>query len=114
MDRIFELGRLLDIYGDLLTDRQREVVDLYANENYSLAEIAEHAGVSRQAVRDLLVRAEGILRDYELKLKISEKQFQQKAILASMGRRFHDVEMLPPDRDAFDGYLLTLNEIWED
>ena len=114
MDRIFELGRLLDIYGSLLTDRQREVVDLYANENYSLAEIAEHTGVSRQAVRDLLVRAESILHGYEVKLRISEKQIQQNTILMSMERRFHDVELQPADRDAFDGYRLTLNEIWED
>ena len=114
MERIFELGRLLDIYGALLTDRQREVVDLYANENFSLAEIAEQIGVSRQAVRDLLVRAESILRGYELKLKVSEKQIQQREILKSMERRFHDVELRPADRDAFDGYLLTLNEIWED
>ena len=114
MERIFELGRLLDIYGALLTDRQREVVDLYANENFSLAEIAEQIGVSRQAVRDLLVRAESILRGYELKLKVSEKQIQQREILQSLERRFHDVELRPADRDAFDGYLLTLNEIWED
>ena len=114
MERIFELGRLLDIYGALLTDRQREVVDLYANENFSLAEIAEQTGVSRQAVRDLLIRAECILREYEVKLRVSERQIQQSTILKSMERRFHDVELRPADRDAFDGYLLTLNEIWED
>jgi len=114
MDRIFELGRLLDTYGALLTDRQRSVVEQYANENCSLAEIAEREGISRQAVRDLLMRAEGALRGYESALHISEKQTQQRAILMAMARRFHDVELRPSDRDAFDGYLLTLNEIWED
>ncbi len=114
MDRIFELGRLLDTYGALLTERQRSVVDQYANENCSLAEIAEREGISRQAVRDLLMRAENALHEYESALHISERQTQQQAILMAMKRRFHDVDLSPLDRDALDGYILTLGEIWED
>ena len=114
MDRIVELGMLLDTYGALLTDRQRSVVDQYANENCSLAEIAERENISRQAVRDILIRAEGALQGYEKALHISEKQTQQRAILMSMERRFHDVELMPQDRDSFDAYLITLREIWED
>jgi len=114
MDRIFELGRLLDAYGALLTERQQSVLDQYANENCSLAEIAEREGISRQAVRDLLVRSERTLHDYEEKLRLCEKAAQQRAVVGAMARRFHDVSLAPSDRDAFDGYLLTLTEIWED
>ena len=47
---------LFDFYGELLTDRQKEFFDLYYNEDLSLAEIAENAGISRQGVRDVIVR----------------------------------------------------------
>ncbi|MBR0081194.1 MAG: DNA-binding protein [Clostridia bacterium] len=114
MDRIFELGKLLDMYGALLTDRQRSVVDQYANENCSLAEIAEREEISRQAVRDLLVRAEHTLHSYEDRLHLCEKAAQQRSIVGAMARRFHDVSLAPAERDAFDAFLLTLTEIWED
>ncbi len=114
MERIFELGSLLDAYGALLTERQRSIVDQYANENCSLAEIAEREGISRQGVRDTLLRAETQLHTLESALGLLKKQAQQRAVLSAMERRFHDVELQPLDRDAFDGYLLTLNEIWED
>jgi len=56
---------LLDFYGDMLTDKQRDVVKLYYNEDLSLAEIAEHSGITRQGVRDSIKRAEVQLREYE-------------------------------------------------
>jgi hypothetical protein len=56
---------LFDFYGELLTDRQKEFFDLYYNEDLSLAEIAENAGISRQGVRDVIVRAEGIMQEVE-------------------------------------------------
>ena len=49
---------LLDFYGDMLTDKQREVVECYYNEDLSLAEIAEVKGITRQGVRDAIKRAE--------------------------------------------------------
>ena len=67
MDKTVRMALLFDYYGDLLTDKQREYFDLYYREDLSLSEIAENEGVSRQAVRDMLVRAEGILEDTERK-----------------------------------------------
>ncbi len=58
---------LLDFYGDLLTAKQKKYWDLHWNEDYSLAEIAELDGLSRQGVWDILRRAEGNLRDIEEK-----------------------------------------------
>ena len=49
---------LLDFYGDMLTEKQREVVECYYNEDLSLAEIAEEKGITRQGVRDGIKRAE--------------------------------------------------------
>ena len=64
---------LLDAYGALLTERQRELVDLYYNEDLSLAEISENTGITRQGVRDAIKRAEALLYDMESKLKFSKK-----------------------------------------
>jgi len=58
---------LFDFYGDLLTERQRVCFDLYHNEDLSLSEIAESEGISRQGVRDNLMRAERALTEFEEK-----------------------------------------------
>ena len=58
---------LLDFYGELLTEKQRECYDLHYNEDLSLAEIAEQCGISRQGVWDNIRRAEATLRDFEEK-----------------------------------------------
>ncbi len=69
-DPAFRMTMLYDFYGDLLTERQKEFYDLYYNEDFSLAEIAENAGITRQGVRDVIVRAEAILNEIEEKTGI--------------------------------------------
>ena len=54
-----------DTYGDLLTDKQRDCLDLYCNQDYSLTEIAELQGTSRQSVYDAISRAQAQLTRYE-------------------------------------------------
>ena len=63
-----EMSLLFDFYGETLTEKQRELFDLYYNEDLSLAEIAEHAGITRQGVRDSIKRAEHALGEMESKL----------------------------------------------
>ena len=58
---------LLDFYGGLLTEKQRECYDLHFNEDLSLSEIAEQSGISRQGVWDNVRRAEATLRELEEK-----------------------------------------------
>lgn len=65
-----ELCLLFDFYSEMLTDKQRELFDLYYNEDLSLSEIAEHAGITRQGVRDAVVRAEHTLTALEDKLHL--------------------------------------------
>ena len=64
-NQTYRMTMLYDFYGELLTDRQKEFFDLYYNDDLSLAEIAENAGISRQGVRDVIVRAEGIMQEVE-------------------------------------------------
>ena len=63
-----EMTLLFDFYGELLTDKQRDFFDLYYNNDYSLSEIAENVGITRQGVRDIINRAGIILRNMEDKL----------------------------------------------
>ena len=56
---------LYEIYGALLTEKQRQCLELYFCEDYSLAEVAEEMNVSRQAIHDLLKRVEQTLEHYE-------------------------------------------------
>ena len=67
---------LLDFYGELLTEKQRECYDLHYNEDLSLAEIAEQSGISRQAVWDNIRRAEAALQDIEEKTGLI-RRFQE-------------------------------------
>ena len=68
-----EISVLLDYYGAMLTEKQREVADWYYNKDLSLAEIAEHTGITRQGVRDAIKRAEIQLLEYEEKLGLRDR-----------------------------------------
>lgn len=68
------LGRLFDIYGGLLTEKQRNCLSMYFYDDLSLSEISEELGVSRQAVHDLLKRVEQILERYEVALGVLAKE----------------------------------------
>ena len=72
-EKLIEMCLLLDVYGKLLTEKQRDLVDFYYNEDLSLGEIAENLGISRQGVRDGLVHAEEALRGYEEKLGLMKR-----------------------------------------
>lgn len=87
-NQAYRMALLYDFYGDVLTDRQKEFYDLYYNEDLSLSEIAENYGISRQGVRDVIVRAEATLTELEDKTGIIRRfhlmQDQIKEILADV------------------------------
>ena len=64
---------LLDCYGDLLTEHQRSIMELYYCEDLSLAEIGQPLDITRQAVRSIIKRTEDILLNYEEKLGFAER-----------------------------------------
>ena len=64
---------LLDTYGVLLTERKREILDYYYNDDYLLSEISELTGISRQGVRDSIKKSEEEIYGYESRLRIVEK-----------------------------------------
>ena len=85
MNRLIELGQLMDWYGAFLTERQRSLVRQYAYEDCSLGEIAEREGISRQAVRDAILTAESELRDMEQKLSLIETNDKLRRLIDTLG-----------------------------
>ncbi len=72
-EKNLEIGYLLDFYGDVLPERRRDIMDLYYNDDLSLAEIAEQMGITRQAVRDSIKKTETELFFYEEKLGLRRR-----------------------------------------
>ena len=80
-NQAYRMAMLFDFYGDLLTERQREFYDLYYNEDLSLSEIAENYGISRQGVRDVIVRAEAAMSEIEEKTHIIRRFHQSQTAI---------------------------------
>ena len=78
MGKNLEISLLLDFYGDMLTQKQRDMVDYYYNDDLSLAEIAENYDITRQGVRDVIVRAEGVMTELEDKTGLLKRFMQMK------------------------------------
>jgi len=74
MEKLVRQGMLFDLYGDLLTEHQRDVYGSLVNEDLSLSEIAEDQGTSRQAVQDLIKRTDRKLEEFESKLHLLENK----------------------------------------
>jgi len=81
LDKVLRIVILFDFYGSLLTDKQSLALEMHYLNDLSLAEIADEFGVSRQAVHDILKRAEQILVDYEEKLKFVERHQREQQTL---------------------------------
>jgi len=80
-EKMIEMSLLFDFYGQLLTQKQQDILKMYYEDNYTLVEIAEELGVSRQAVYDSIKKAEKILYSYEEKLGLTHKFAQTNAAM---------------------------------
>ena len=69
-EKNLQISELVDIYGELLGERQQRLLDLYYNQDFSLGEIADDVGISRQGVRDSIKKAERELYFFEEKLQL--------------------------------------------
>ena len=73
MAKNLEISLLMDFYGEMLTEKQREVIDYYYNDDLSLGEIAANEGITRQGVRDSIKRAEFQLLEMEERLGLAKR-----------------------------------------
>ena len=105
-NQAYRMAMLFDFYGDVLTDRQKEFYDLYYNEDLSLGEIAENYNITRQGVRDVIVRAEAILTDLEDKTGLIKRFHTMRSQLEQVRQDLQRVAELSSRYD--DGELETL------
>jgi hypothetical protein len=92
LDTLQARGRTLALYeryGALLTDHQREVIDLYLRSDWSLGEIATNQGTSRAAVHDLLRRSTRALQDYEKRLGLVAESARRRRALDALERELN-------------------------
>ncbi|MDD3570802.1 MAG: YlxM family DNA-binding protein [Lachnospiraceae bacterium] len=92
MDEILRSTLLFDFYGELLTEKQKTIFELFHLNDFSLTEIGNELNISRQAVRDQIKRTEKILLDYEEKLKLVEKFAEQKASVKRIKALVEEIE----------------------
>ena len=87
MEKIVEQALLYDFYGELLTEHQRQVYEDVVMNDYSISEVAQERGISRQGVHDVIKRCGKILDDYEQKLHLVEK-------FVSIREKVHEIHRL--------------------
>ena len=100
MEHRVEISMLVDVYGELLTDKQKEIMLMYYDDDLSLSELSEITNTSRQAIHDILKRCHKTLLDYESKLhllEIANNAVKTKIILLSDLNR---VKKIVTDYDA--------------
>ena len=90
MDKNVNMSLLVDFYGEMLSDKQKEAVDLYYNEDLSLSEIADITGLTRPGVRDRLVKSEAILKNLEEKLGLLRRFEEMKEEIASIAKQLEE------------------------
>lgn len=84
LEKGVNISLLLDSYGPLLTERQREIVSMYRNDDLSLGEISELTGITRQGVSECIRKAEAALISYEEKLGLQKTYEARKALLENV------------------------------
>ncbi len=95
---------LLDVYGALLSDRRREIVEYYYNDDCSLAEISEITGISRQGVRDSIKKTEEEIYSLEEKLGVARK-------MRLISEKLDSIASLAESSDKRDGILSEIDGI---
>ena len=90
-EKIVQIALLFDFYGQLLTEKQIEMIDMYYSNDLSLSEISEQLGISRQGVYDTLKRAEKTLFEYEEKLGLVNRFLLQKEGLTGINQQLDKI-----------------------
>lgn len=88
---------LLDFYGELLTERQRQIAELYYDDDLSLSEISQNTGITRQGVRESLLKSVALLETYEEKLHMRARFAKTTACLQALCNVIQKMEPYPDD-----------------
>ena len=113
MDKILYLTLLYDFYGELLTDKQKEIFEMYHLNDLSMQEIGEQFHIKRQSVNDILKRTEKILEEYECKLCLVRDYTDKNE---KIGKLISDIDLLLKNNDtgkAADSLMNIRRELLE-
>ena len=114
MEKVVEQTLLYDFYGELLTERQQQVYESVVLEDFSLSEVAEDLGISRQGVHDMIKRSTKKLEEYEHKLHLMERflELREKAVsiqkCAEEYEESHDERLLTEIRQLSEEIIKEL------
>lgn len=107
MEQLLYLSALFDFYGALLTEKQQECLKMHLFEDFSLSEIGEELGISRQAVYDNIHRSEKAMESYEGKLGLVARYQRERAVLAGVCKSVQKLRT-PKNSAAVDDVLARL------
>ena len=105
MEKFVEQTLLYDFYGELLTERQQQVYESVVLEDFSLSEVAEELGISRQGVHDMIRRCSNTLEEYEKKLHLVEKFLcikKQVQRISQIAEKYQDREITEISKEILE------------
>jgi hypothetical protein len=105
LEEFLRRSSLFDLYGALLTEKQQRCLSMSLYDDYSLSEIGETLGISRQAVHDMLHRSEQVMEDYEARLGLLARRDVERETLAKV---YNGLQALRTDDEAAKNELLRL------
>ena len=110
LEQLLYLSTLFDLYGPLLTEKQQECLRLHLFEDFSLAEIGESLGISRQAVYDNIHRAQKAMEGYEEKLELAKRYHLERKELTELAGKIEGLRQ-PGNEAAVDDILERLTPL---
>lgn len=114
MEEKIKMSILCGIYGNLLTEKQYQILDDYYNNDLSLSEIAENNEITRQAVKDMINKGKNKLLEYEEKLSFMSKTLNQERIINEIINEIKSIEGKELSTSTFEKLSKKLKKLIED
>lgn len=114
MDKTLRDSLLMDFYGELLPKRQKDVIKLYFEEDFSLSEIAEEFGITRQGVHDALKKGQQSLAEYEKCLGLIQRFQDQRKKIRDLHKELENIIANKQGHGSLEDNLKKIKELIED
>lgn len=113
MKELIRITMLLDYYGTLLTEKQNQILKMYYEEDYSLAEIADNYNITRQAAFDAIKKGEAVLNKYEHALNLAQKQAEKEKTAEEIRNLLNKLTINQTEADLIGNIEKLLDKITE-
>ncbi|MBQ3409095.1 MAG: putative DNA-binding protein [Clostridia bacterium] len=114
MEEKIKMSILCGIYGNLLTEKQHQILDDYYNNDLSLSEIAENNKITRQAVKDVINKGKAKLHEYEEKLLFMYKVLNQEKVINEIIEDLEKIENKELTKDKLSKISKKLKTLIEE